>query len=165
VTGKMRKNRARRRSGRDRKSARRIAVILHAIGITPKGSGHSWTEVLDGLRAQYASMNVEQKIEAHAMGAQLIREKSLDAISAAIDVGPLHFKQKNHPPVVRGSKGKSLQKCDRCWSWGPKSIWNSREAAEALCAGEKDPELNAYICPHGNGWHLGHLREQKKSSA
>jgi len=165
MTGKTRRNKARRKSVRDRRAARRIAVILHAIGITPKSSGRSWTEVLNGLRAQYASMTVEQKIEAHAMGEQLIREMSLDALSGAIDVRPSQLKPKDHPSDSRVGKGISPQKCDRCWSWGPKSIWNSREAAEAFCAGEKDPKLNAYLCPHGKSWHVGHRREQNKPSA
>lgn len=165
MTGKTRKNKGRRKSIRDRKTARRIAVILHAIGITPKSSGHSWTEVLKGLRAQFASVSAEQKIVAQAMGGLLIRGIKLDAISAAINVGPSPLKRKNHPQDVLESKRISPHKCDRCWSWGPKSIWNSREAAEAFCAGQKDPELNAYLCPHGNGWHIGHRKDQKESSA
>jgi len=165
VTGKTRRNRSRRRSGRNRKAARRIAVILHSIGITPKSSGDSWTEVLSGLRVQYASLTVEQKHEAHVMGAQLIREKSLDVISAVIIADPSEPKRNDSPPNTSGGKGKRPQKCDRCWSWGFKSIWNSREVAEEFCAGQKDPGLNAYPCPHGNKWHIGHHREQNKPSA
>ena len=165
MTGKTGNNRARRKSMRDSKAARRIAVILHSMGITPKSSGHSWTEVLNGLRAQFASMTVELRGEAHAMGTLLIREKRLDEHSTAILPGPSQQKRKDSPPNACVGKDKGPQKCDRCWSWGFKSIWNSIAAAEDFVAGEKDPGLNAYACPHGNGWHVGHRREQNKIDA
>jgi hypothetical protein len=165
MRGKTLRNRARRRSIRDRKTARQIAVILDSIGVTPESSGHSWTEVLNGLRAQYTSMTVEKKRQAHVMGRLLILEKRLDVISAAIIVGPSELKRKEHSPKARRNKGKSSQKCDQCWSWGFKSIWKSREAADEFCIGEKDPGLKAYLCPHGNSWHIGHRREQKNPNA
>jgi hypothetical protein len=165
VTSKTRRNRTRRRSGRDRKAARRLAVILHAIGIKPNSIGHSWTEVLIGLRAQYASMTDQQRGEAHVAGTLLIQEKRLDTISATIIAGPSQPMRKNSPSEAHKGPGIMPQRCDQCWSWGPKSIWNSRERAEEYCAAQKDPELNAYPCPHGIGWHVGHLRGRNKSSA
>jgi len=160
VTGKSQRNKARRRSVRDRKAARRIVVILHAMGITPKSTGHSWTEVLDGLREQYASMTEEQRREAHDIGIRLIRGKRFDVISTEILLGPSQPKRNDRPPHECRGKGKWPQKCDRCWAWGFKSLWKSRESAEAFCVGEKDPGLNAYPCPHGNGWYVGHRSEQ-----
>jgi hypothetical protein len=99
------------------------------------------------------------------MGRLLNRERSCNLISAEIIVGPLERRRNNRPPKAPMGTGKGLQKCDRCSSWGFKSIWNSREAAEEFCAGEKDPRLNAYPCPHGNGWHIGHQGKQSKSKA
>jgi hypothetical protein len=149
---------------RDRKAARRIAVILHSMGITPKSTGYSWTEVLNGLRAQYASLPAEQRREAIDAGIQLIQEKRLDVASEAIVASPSQPKPTDRPNERRG-KGKSPQKCHRCWSWGFKSLWNSREAAEEFCNSENDPGLNAYACPHGNGWHVGHSRDQNQTDA
>jgi len=143
----------------------RISVFLDSIGITPDCSGHSWTEVCDGLQAQYASIPLEQRREARVKGRMLIREKSLEVISAAIIVGPSQPKRSNRPPKAAKGTGKRLQKCDRCRSWGFKSIWDSQEAAEEFCAGTKDLGLNAYPCPHGNGWHIGHRRGQNKLDA
>jgi len=165
VTGKTRRNRARRRSVRDRKAARRIAAILLAIGVTPRSNGHNWSEVLNVLREQYASMTLEQRQKAHIIGGQLIRDKTLDVISSAILPAPPQTKQNDCLPKTPKRTGKSPWKCDKCWSWGFKSIWKSQEAAEEICAGEKDPGLNTYPCPHGNGWHVGHQGEQNRLDA
>lgn len=146
----------------------RIAVFLHAVGIKPAYEGQNWTEILELLFRQYMSLPAELQREARQQGRELIRGKSLAEAAAGIvpDLSPMP-QQRKHPKVKHSRPPEhALPKCPYCRSWGPrfKAIWEDRAAAEDISIHFNDPGLLPYPCPHGNGWHIGHLPDHPHDS-
>jgi len=135
----------------------RLTVFLDAIGVQPNCEGQNWTQILNSLLKQYQLLPVELRREARRQGRMLIHDEGLTAIAAAIVSGPPPT-----PPKLRrpGQLDRGKAKCSRCGTWNLKSIWETREAAETFCLNSNDSGLRAYECPHGNGWHVGHRREE-----
>jgi hypothetical protein len=137
----------------------RIAVFLYAIEIQPQFNGAGWWKAFEDLTAQYTSLPKELRRKARAKGRMLIREHGLEAIAKSIYPEPPQPMRKAPEQKQTPGSGHGLPKCRWCKTWAFKSIWSTREAAEIFCADAKDPELHAYKCPHGNGWHVGHTRK------
>lgn len=69
-----------------------------------------------------------------------------------------------HQEGARVNAGYPTTRCEPCGNgkWVYVSRKAARRARRLMTGGAtKGAELSAYQCPHGNGWHLGHLHDHE----
>lgn len=139
--------------------ARHLAVYLDEAGVQPCNIGWNWNELFLNLMHQYSMLSKKQRRQARLSGHIRIHRAGLLAESKAL-LADLDFRT-DPPPDAEGAVING-RKCPHCRTKGFKTIWESQAIAEAFCAGSCDALLEAYPCPHGYGWHVGHIHSPKR---
>jgi hypothetical protein len=159
-----------------RQTAMRLALYLDCIGAKPLLIGNSYKEYCDELRIQYQSIEPGLRKEGRRKGRKLIRETAgLDRVACHLVpvlppaplLPPAQYKIAKWRRRSENYKRKvslwppETPPCPNCKMWAglPKRSWPSRECAEKIRLGQRDPTLRVYECPMKPGfWHLGHRR-------
>lgn len=168
----------------DKQVARRLALYLRSIGISPVPSVGSYKQWGAAVQIQYNAIGVDQRRLARQTGRRLMRE--FGSIARAIASFPNQGVQQTlvaapppAPPRTRSRQEQFLSKisrwspltppCPSCRMGGgfPKRSWPSRKSAEEVLARQHDRDtLRVFECPVQPGfWHLGHVRRHTASVA
>lgn len=154
----MSRSNRRRRYRKNRKAAMCLAIFLGVVDMAPQDDGQTWAEMLIILQRKFHTLDAGAQKESRRLGWCLICERGLRA-SAALFLPNRFFANMEQTEGVSGNS--KLAKCPHCRTWQHKSIWPTKEAAESFCKSLGDTGLQAYLCPHGFGWHLGHNKKEK----
>ena len=132
----------------DKKRALRLFLYLHSVGHTPRLRAANYFELAATLSKEYRDLPPDVRKLSRLLGRKLIRAAGLRAASESIpDAMPLEMSPR--------------PKCPACWVKKfnkPKSVWRSKEDAEAFCSCFR--RFAPYPCPAGNGWHIAHRKRQ-----
>jgi hypothetical protein len=132
----------------DKKRALRLFVYLHSVGHTPSLRAANYFELAAILFKEYCDLPPDIRKLSRLLGRKLIREAGLRAASGSIpDAMPFEMSPRPKCPTCRVKK---LNK--------PKSVWQSKEDAEAFCSCFR--RFAPYRCPAGNGWHVAHRKRE-----
>ncbi len=165
-----------------KRKARRFALYLSSIGISPVLPCNSYKQWVVALQAQYNALEVGQRKLARRAGRQLVRESGSIRIAAASLPTPVFVQTRAaNAPTVRPrpfSRDEQFNSILRRWSARtppcpscrmrngfPKRSWPTREWADEVRGRQHDRDtLRVYECPVKPGlWHLGHIRPQVAS--
>ncbi len=160
-----------------KRKARRFALYLSSIGISPVLPCNSYKQWVIALQAQYNALEVGQRKLARRAGRQLVRESGSIRIAAASLPTPVFVQTRapNAPTVSPRpfSRDEQFNSVLRRWSvltppcpscrmrnGFPKRSWPTREWADEVWGRQHDRDtLRVYECPVLPGfWHLGHIR-------
>jgi hypothetical protein len=156
--------------------ARRLALYLISIGLSPVPAASSYKRWGAALQIQYNTLGVDQRRLARRTGRRLTRE--FGSIAKAIASFPSQIVERtlvaNPRPAVPRTMTRQEQflrkirnwssltpPCPSCRMGGgfPKRSWPSREWAEEVRGRQHDRNtLRVFKCPVQPGfWHLGHV--------
>jgi hypothetical protein len=154
--------------------ARRLALYLSSIGISPVSSASSYKQWATDLQAQYNALEVAQRKLARQTGRRLLKESGSIAIAVASLTNPVALQPLTPPVDPRtGSREEQFKYISGRWSaltppcpscrmrnGFPKRSWPTREWADEVWGRQHDRDtLRVYECPAQPGfWHLGHIR-------
>lgn len=133
----------------DKNLALRLFLYLRAVGHTPaRLAAANYFELAAMLVKEYEELPHDVRRTGRLLGRQLIRAAGL---KAAYQFSP-NVEECELVIIPR-------PKCPRCRVKRlnkPKSIWRTKEDAEAFCTCFR--RYAAYPCPVGNGWHVAHRK-------
>jgi hypothetical protein len=128
----------------DKNRALRLFLYLHSVGQTPSVRAASYFELAAVLSKEYNDLPLDVRNSSRLLGRKLIRRAGLKKAYQSIpNVAPFEISPRHKCLTCRVRK---LNK--------PKSIWATKEDAEAFCSYFKG--FTPYPCPVGNGWHVTH---------
>jgi len=134
----------------DKKRALRLFLYLRAAGRTPSLQAANYFEWAAMLSKEYGKLTPDVRKDSRSLGRKLIRAAGLNAAyQSTPDLALLK------PQMIPRSK------CSTCRVKNlnkPKSIWGTKEEAEAFCSYFRG--LAPYPGPAGNGWHVTHQKRQ-----
>jgi hypothetical protein len=135
----------------DKDRAFRLFLYLGAVGHTPAPrAAANYFELAAMLIKEYEELPQDVRRTARLLGRQLIRAAGLKAAYQSapyLEECKLHIIPRPKCPSCRANR---LNK--------PKSIWRTKEDAEAFCS--CFVRYAPYPCPAGNGWHVAHRQRQ-----
>ena len=138
----------------DKHHAFRLFLYLRSVGHIPaQRAAANYFELAAMLTKQYEELPYDVRRNGRLLGRQLIRVAGLKAAyqsSPNVEDFKLHTIPR---PKCTKCRVERLNK--------PKSIWRTKEDAEAFCSCFS--RFAPYPCPVGNGWHVAH-RKHKCSS-
>jgi hypothetical protein len=158
-----------------KRKARRFALYLSSIGISPVLPRNSYKQWVVALQAQYNALEVGQRKLARRAGRQFVRESGSIRIAAASLPTPVFIQTRADAPTVRPrpfSRDEQFNSILRRWSARtppcpscrmgngfPKRSWPTRQRANEVWGRQHDRDtLRVYECPVQPGfWHLGHI--------
>jgi hypothetical protein len=132
----------------DKNRALRLFLYLHSAGHTPSLRAANYFELAAILSKVYGDLPPDVRKLSRSLGRKLIRTVGLKAASESISQAtPFEMSPRAKCPAC------TVKKLNK-----PKSVWQSKEDAEAFCScfGRFAP----YPCPAGNGWHVAHRKRQ-----
>jgi hypothetical protein len=132
----------------DKKRALRLFLYLHSIGHTPRLRAANYFELAAILSKEYGDLPPDVRKLSRLLGRELVRAAGLRAASKSIPDATLF--EMSPRPKCQACRVKKLDK--------PKSVWQSKEDAEAFCS--CFTRFAPYPCPAGNGWHVAHRKRQ-----
>ena len=156
--------------------ARRLALYLSSIGISPVPSASSYEQWATDLQAQYNTLEVGQRKLARQTGRRLLKESGSIAIAVASLTNPVALQLLTvSTPVAPRTRSREEQSdyirrrwsaltppCPSCRMRNgfPKRSWPTRKWADEVWGRQHDRDtLRVYKCPVQSGfWHLGHIR-------
>lgn len=127
-----------------KRHALRLLVYLHSAGHTPSVQAASYFELAAALSKEYKELPLEVRKSSRLLGRKLIRTMGLKAACEAVPNVAPYESQMSTRHKCSTCRGKKLNQ--------PKSIWATKEDAEAFCSYFR--RLTSYPCPVGNGWHI-----------
>ena len=135
----------------DKHRAVRMFLYLRSVGHTPaQRAAANYFELAAMLTKEYEELPHDIRMTARLLGRRLIRATSLKAAyQSSLNVEEIELHIIPRPKCPR-CQVKRLNK--------PKSIWPTKEEAEAFCSCFR--LYVAYPCPAGNGWHVAHQKRK-----
>ena len=131
-----------------KRRALRLFLYLHSAGHTPSFRAASYFELATALSKKYNDLPPDIRKSSRSTGRKLIRAAGLKAAYQSIPgVAPLEMNPRKKCSTCRSKK---LNK--------PKSIWETKEDAEAFCSYFEG--FTPYLCPAGHGWHITRRRRK-----
>jgi hypothetical protein len=127
-----------------KKHALRLIIYLHSAGHTPSLRAASYFELATALAKEYSDLPPDVRKSSRSLGRKLIRAAGLKAACRSIFNAARVEPQITPRPKCPTCKVMRLNKA--------KSIWETKEGAEAFCS--YFGGFTAYPCPAGIGWHV-----------
>ena len=133
-----------------KKRALRLFLYLRSVGHTPNIRAANYYELAAILSKEYDELPPDIRKSSRLLGRKLIRAAGLvAAYQSAPVVAPFN------PVMIPRAKCSicRVKKLNK-----PKSVWPTKEDAEAFCRyfGQFAP----YACPAGNGWHVAQRKRR-----
>lgn len=131
----------------DKRRAIRFFLYLRSVGRTPALQAANYFELAAMVSREYNELPHDVRRRSRWLGRKLIRAAGLIAACQAAPSEPPFNPQISRRPKCPTCIVKKHNK--------PKSIWLSREDAEAFCSCFR--RYIPYPCPAGHGWHVTRL--------
>jgi len=132
----------------DKKRALRLFLYLRAAGRVPTLQAANYFEWAAMLSKEYGKLTPDVRKHSRSLGRKLIRAAGLNAACQSTPELVVYKPQMIPRSKCSTCRVKRLNK--------PKSIWGTKEEAEAFCSYFRG--LAPYPCPAGNGWHVTHRK-------
>jgi hypothetical protein len=133
-----------------KKRALRLFLYLGSVGHTPNLRAANYYELAAILSKEYDELPPDIRQSSRLLGRKIIRAAGLRAAyQSAPGAAPFN-------PVMNPRAKCSICRVKRLNK--PKSVWPTKEDAEAFCRyfGRFAP----YACPAGNGWHVAQRKRR-----